>query len=163
MSRIEFDALPADARLWIFAANRSLGQTERREVLRAVDDFLDEWTAHGIPLAAGRDLRYDQFLLIGVDERRAGASGCSVDALVRRLREVHVRMDVDFLDNAPVLFRTGNGIERVSRDDFAARVAAGAVTLDTVVFDNSLSQVGDVRLGRWETPAGRTWHRRAFF
>jgi len=37
------------------------------------------------------------------------------------------------------------------------------VTLDTIVFDNTVTSVGDVRSGRWERPAAGAWHGRAFF
>ena len=81
MPRIAFDQLPSDARLWIFAAERPLSAVERDRVLAETDAFIDQWTAHGVPLTAARDVRYDQFVLVGVDERAAGVSGCSVDAL----------------------------------------------------------------------------------
>ena len=38
-----------------------------------------------------------------------------------------------------------------------------SVTLDTIVFDNTITRVGDVRSGRWERPAADAWHGRAFF
>lgn len=163
MPSIDFDALPASARLWIFAADRPLGESDRERVLREVDAFIDQWAAHGTPLSAARDVRYDRFVLIGVDERQADASGCSVDALVRRMRTLQATLGVDLVDNAPVLFRDGEAIHRVSREDFAARVASGDITLDTVVFDNSLARVGDLRQGRWEVRAAQAWHARAFF
>jgi len=76
MPRTTFDTLPADARLWIFAADRELAPREREYLLGTVDQFLDHWQAHGHPLTSGRDLRHDRFLLIAVDEAAAGASGC---------------------------------------------------------------------------------------
>ena len=65
MPRIPFDQLPSDARLWIFAAERPLSTTESRRVLDETDAFIDQWAAHGVPLMAGRDLRHDQFVLVG--------------------------------------------------------------------------------------------------
>ena len=84
MPQIPFDQLPPDARLWIFPAARPLNDEERRRVLAEADVFIDRWMAHGVPLTAGRDLRHDQFVLVGVNERAAGVSGCSVDALDRK-------------------------------------------------------------------------------
>ena len=40
-------------------------------------------------------------------------------------------------------------IRHVPRDRFAALAASGSVTLDTIVFDNTITRVGDVRSGRW--------------
>ena len=69
MPRQPFAALPDSARLWVFAAARPLAAAERDALLAAVDAFLDEWNAHRVPLDCARDLRYDQFLLVG---RRPG-------------------------------------------------------------------------------------------
>jgi hypothetical protein len=163
MPRISFDQLPADARLWIFPAARQLSAEEKRRVLAEADAFIDQWTAHGVPLTAGRELRHDQFMLVGVDERAAGVSGCSVDALVRRMQQLESALGVELVNNGPVLYREGQAIERVSRDRFAELVASGTISLHTVVFDNTLTRVGDVRGGRWEVPAADSWHARAFF
>ncbi len=69
---------------------------------------------------------------------------------------------MSILDHAPVLFRRGNAIERLPRPQFAELARQGAVSPDTVVFNNSLTRVGEVREGKWETPARASWHGRAF-
>jgi hypothetical protein len=161
--RVSFDELPADARLWIFPASRPLDEDERRRVLVETDAFIDQWTAHGVPLSAAREIRHDQFVLVGVNERAAGVSGCSVDALVRRMSQLQSMLGVELTNNAPVLFRRGERIERLPREQFAELAAVGEVGLDTVVFDNTVDTVGDVRDGSWEVRAVDTWHARAFF
>ena len=163
MPRVTFDALSADARLWIFAAERPLAGEERARVTREVDAFIDQWAAHDVPLTAARDVRYDQFIFVAVDERAAGASGCSVDALVRRMKGLQVEMGVELVNHAPVLYRDEAGIARVSRERFADLVESGAIGPRTVVFDNTLTKVEQVRAGRWELPAGESWHGVAFF
>ena len=55
--RVPFTEMPPDARLWIFAAERPLSDTEQESLLAVVDEFLEHWAAHGAPLAAARDLR----------------------------------------------------------------------------------------------------------
>jgi len=159
--QVPFDELPPDAKLWIFPAARPLNEDERRRVLAEADAFINQWMAHGVPLTAGRDLRHDRFVLIGVNERAAGVSGCSVDKLVRSMDQLGRELGVELVDNAPVQYRDGDTIKRVSRDQFAELVAKGAVNLDTVVFDNTVTNVGDV--DRWEVPAKAAWHARAFF
>ena len=162
MAVVPFDDLPSDARLWIFASERPLSSAEAESLLTIVDQFLMHWKAHGVPLTAGRDWRYDRFLLVGVDEASAGASGCSIDAMVRHLQQLESALGVSLLDHGPVLFRRGTAIERLPRPEFAALARQGAVSPDTVVFNNTLTRVADVREGKWETPARASWHGRAF-
>ncbi len=67
------------------------------------------------------------------------------------------------MDHGPVLFRQGGEICRKPRHEFAAMAEAGEVDADTIVFDNTLTTVGQLRAGAWEIRAGDTWHGRAFF
>lgn len=163
MPQVAFDELPEDARVWIFSAERKLTDTERARLLAEVDAFIDQWGAHAVPLTAGRDLVYDRFLFIAVDQRAAGPSGCSVDALVRQMKTLQDEIGVELVNHAPVLFRQGGEIARVGREEFAELAQAGEVGPDTTVFDNTLTSLGDVRAGRWEVPASNAWHARAFF
>ena len=163
MPRIAFDELPEDARVWIFSAERKLTEPERLRLLADVDAFIDQWGAHAVPLTAGRDLVYDQFLFVAVDQRAAGPSGCSIDALVRQMKGLQDEIGVELVNHAPVLFRQGEAIARVPREAFAELAEAGDVGPDTTVFNNTLTSLGDVRAGRWEVPASASWHARAFF
>ena len=163
MSRVGFDVLPEDARVWIFSAERELTAVEQERVLADVDRFIDQWGAHSVPLVAGRELQYGQFLFVAVDQRTAGPSGCSIDALVRQMKELEHELNVELVNHAPVLFRRGTHVERVSREDFSELIADGHVNLATTVFNNTLQVLGDVRAGRWEVPASESWHGQAFF
>ena len=128
-----------------------------------MDAFIGQWAAHTLPLTTARDLRYDQFIFVAVDERAAGASGCSIDALVRRMKGLQAELGVELVNHAPVLYRDGADIARVSRERFADLVESGSISQETVVFDNTVTTVGAVRDGRWELPAANSWHGRAFF
>jgi hypothetical protein len=163
MPRIAFDQLPPDARLWIFAAERPLSTAESTRILDETDAFINQWMAHGVPLSAGRDLRHDQFVLVGVDERAAGVSGCSIDALVRRMQQLESVLGLELINNGPVLYREGESVVRVPRDRFAELAASGTVSPSTRVFDNTVTRVGDLLAGKWEVKAADSWHARAFF
>lgn len=162
MPLVAFDQMPPDARLWIFAAERPLGEDDRRRLFAIVDGFLEGWRAHGLPLTAARDWRYDRFLLVAVDEASAGPSGCSIDAMVRQIEDLERAIGVALLDHGPVLFRREDRIERLTRPEFAALARTGVVSPDTIVFNNTLTRVAELREGLWETPARGSWHARAF-
>jgi hypothetical protein len=163
MPVVSLGTLPDDARLWVFAAERALAPAEADAVLGTVDAFLGVWAAHGHPLRSARELRESRFLIIAVDESAAGASGCSIDALVRQIRSLEGALGVTLIDHGPVVFRDGGVIRRVPRDEFAALARDGKVTPDTVVFDNTVSRLAALRGGGWEGPASASWHGRAFF
>ena len=163
MPLIRFEQLPETSRLWVFGMDRDLDPDDRQTLAEGVDLFLDSWKAHGEPLTVAREWRHERFLLVGVDEASVPPSGCSIDALVNALKELEGRLGVTMVDNTPVWYRDGEGIQRVSRQDFGALVAEGRVTPETVVFNQSITQLSQLRDGRWETAASRSWHGRAFF
>lgn len=163
MPRRTLDAMPDDARTWVFGSSRPLEAAEEKELQTEVDRFLDEWQAHGHALTCAGDWRYGRFLIVAVDERTAPPSGCSIDAMVGTLKSLGRRLGVDLVDNGPVWFRGEDGsLERVSRAAFGQAAIEGQVTKDTIVFDNTITRLSQVRAGGWERPAGDTWHGRAF-
>ncbi len=158
-----FERLPDRARLWMFASERPLSDAERVALLGRVDGFLARWKAHGAPLAAGRAWLHDRFLAVAVDESVTPPSGCSIDALVRMLKELEAEIGAKLVDNAPIHYRSSRGVERVSRGRFRELADAGEVTPDTPVFDNTVTRLEEFRGGKWEGPARRSWQGRAFF
>lgn len=162
MSRIAFEALPDSARLWIFAADRALTSPEREALGSSVEMGLAEWNAHGSPVTWAYRLEREQFLLIGVDESTTALSGCSIDGAIRQIRALEERLGLSLLDNARVFYREGDSIRGVARSEFRALAEAGRVDANTVVFNNVIGTLGDLRAGLWEVPAHRSWHGTAF-
>jgi hypothetical protein len=163
MSLTTIDQLPDSARLWCFAADRPLSADETARLLGHVRDFLGEWAAHGQPLRTACDWRRGRFLLVAVDERAAGASGCSIDSLTHRLGHIEAELGVRLRDGAPVWYLEPRGqgvVRQASRQEFRALAEEGRVDGATTVFDLTAGRLADVREGRWERPAAESWHAR---
>lgn len=163
MPRIDFSELPDHGRLWVFPVSRPLTDDEARRCLEVVDDFLARWAAHGSPLRSGRQWRDGRLLLVGVDVDAEAPSGCSIDALVNRLRTLGDEMGATFIDHGPVWYKDGGEIRSATRPEFKALAGEGRVGPDTRVFDTTLTKVSELREGKLERPARESWHGRAFF
>jgi len=154
MPIVPFESLPDDARLWIFGAEHPLAGPAADRLLTEVDDFLATWRAHGAPLACARDWRDGRFLAIAVDQRTAGASGCSIDGLFRRIQGLQAELGTSFVAGGRVYYRDPAGaIQSVPRHAFAA----AGVTPDTRVFDTALTTAGEYR-GGFEKRVAESWH-----
>lgn len=159
MSLVDFEELPDSARVWAFGAGRSPSPTETAHLLDRMEDFLEEWTAHDRELRTGFDWREHRFLLIGLDEDRGAASGCSIDALHRQIRDLEEELGTELLGRGRVWLEDERGrIRSLDRAAFRRLAAAGEVGPETVVFDLTVDRVADVREGRWRRPAGESWH-----
>jgi len=158
MAATSFRQLPGEARVWIFAAGEPLTGDNADALLAATDDYLDSWQAHGLPLTCARDWRDDRFLAIGVDQRDAHASGCSIDGLFRVLQRLEPALGTSLVVGGRVFYRDADGtIACASRADFATRAQAGSIADATPVFDTSITVASAYR-ERFEQPAAASWH-----
>jgi hypothetical protein len=158
MPIVPFDSLPDDARVWVFGTERVLTPAESSRLLGVADAHLERWAAHGAPLTSARDWRDDRFLTIAVDQRTAGASGCSIDALFRQLQALERELAVGIVGGGRVFYRGADGkAEATDRADFVVLAERGEVTPDTLVFDPTVQTLGAWRSG-FERRARDSWH-----
>lgn len=153
-----FNEFPENARVWVYGADQDLGEKAKSTLLAEVDNYLTQWTAHGVPLSAARDLSDDRFLTIAVDQNRAGASGCSVDGLFRALKSLEPQLGAAIVTSGLIFYRDADGhIRSVTRDKFSELGAAGTVSGDTQVFDPSVTSLREWR-SRFRSRAADSWH-----
>ncbi|WP_375419433.1 hypothetical protein [uncultured Hymenobacter sp.] len=156
-----FDQLPDAARVWIYQARRLLTETELRAAAPALTEFVADWTSHGRALRAGAAFFHQQFLVIGLDESQAGASGCSIDASVHFVRALEEKGGVGMLDKSQLAFLVDGAVRLLDRRELRAAVAAGELSAESLYFDNTITTVGQLR-ATWPAPAGQTWLRKYF-
>jgi hypothetical protein len=158
MPMVNFDTLPDDARVWVFGAAAEVDEIDATRLLAAVDSFLFQWKAHGHPLTCAREWRNDRFLVVGVDQRTEGASGCSIDGLFRTLQGLEAAIGTSLVAGGKVFFRDSlQLVHAVSRQEFEGMAARGEVSRDTRVFDTTVTSAGKFRSG-FELAAGAGWH-----
>ncbi|MGH7539744.1 MAG: hypothetical protein ACRELC_01975 [Gemmatimonadota bacterium] len=153
--------LPDDARLWVFGADRPLTGEEVVGLEARLSGFFEGWAAHRVDLVAGSRIEERRFVLVGVDEARARASGCSIDALQRVVGELEGTLDVRLRDGSLVFYREGSGeVMACDRAEFRRLGERGEITGRTPVFDTTIDRLAAWRAGRFERPASASWHAR---
>ena len=105
--------LPDESRVWLHLANRVLSDEELVGWAEAMEGFLSNWTAHGQGLRASWSLFGRRLLVVGLDESLAGATGCSIDQLMRLIQSEGMGLTppVDWLTRTHTLYK-GDGIWR---------------------------------------------------
>jgi hypothetical protein len=150
--RIDMNQLDDQARTWLFGISPSLDETKSQRLLATVDQFLDEWAAHGTPVTSARELLFNSFLAIAVDER-SETSGCSIDRMFGLLRQFERDLGVSILDANRVFVRHADGrVEALSRAGFRDRG-----DLHTTVFDTTAERLSEIRSGHWIRKAEDAW------
>ena len=158
---ILLDQLPDGARIWVYQAGRALTTAEIGAVLPHLARFAEEWTSHGRDLHATAEILHQQFLVIGLDEGVAGASGCSIDASVRFVGQLEQLLGTGLLDKSHLAFLHEGAVWRLRHSELKAAVAAGTVGPDTFYFDNTVATKGELSRA-WPRPAAQTWLARYF-
>ncbi|GAB2945697.1 hypothetical protein GCM10027048_08450 [Hymenobacter coalescens] len=159
---VAFHELPATARVWIYQASRPLTDAELTAVQPALQQFSEAWTSHGRTLRASAEVRHRQFLVIGLDEAVADASGCSIDASVRFVRELEERLGLQLLAKEDMAFLSPEGeVLLVPRRELKQAVLTGVLRPDSPYFDNTVAQRAELERN-WPAPAATTWLARYF-
>jgi hypothetical protein len=158
---VAFDQLAPQARIWIYQASRPLAPEEIIPALPRLAQFAEEWTSHGRTLLASAEFLHRQFLVIGLDETVAGASGCSIDASVRFVRQLEEQLGVQLLEKSRLAFLRDGEVWLLENRELRAAVADGRLTADTFYFDNTLLTNEQLQQ-KWPAPASETWLSRYF-
>lgn len=156
---VPFGQMPVDSRIWIYQSNRTL-DTQEVEIASAVLlNFTEQWTAHQNNLKASFTILYNRFIVLAVDEKAAGASGCSIDSSVRALHQLQDELGVDLFNRTLVYYKAEEDyIDSAEMSDFKAMLAKGELSSDTVVFNNMIQQIDQLET-EWEVPVSKSWHK----
>ena len=156
---VAFETLPDTSRVWIYQANRSFSDQEQQEISARLEQFVEQWTAHGADLKASYELRYNRFIILAIDQEVNGATGCSIDASVNFIQQLEKDFDVVLLDRMNVSYKQGEYIAYKSLTDFRKMAKEKAVSPKTIVFNNLVNNKAEY-LSEWEVPASESWHKR---
>ena len=158
-----FSSLPDQARLWIYASDRTLQKDEIHQIRLLFDEFIADWHSHGRKVSAEFDILHNRFVLLAANIPDADISGCGIDASVHALEQIAHRAGFSILSGLHILYKSGAGtIESAPRPVFRQLVRTESITGETIVFDTSLTHVHQLRAGSFELPAQSSWHATVF-
>ena len=158
---VNFSEMNASSKVWIYTSDRSFKDEEIVEINKLVEAFINTWKRHGDDLKASFEIKYNQFLVLAVDESYNNISGCSIDASVNLIKQLEQQFNVDLTNKLNLPFRNVADINVVSYADFQSYAKQGKISPDTIVFNNMVGTVGDYKT-KWEVEASSSWHKRFF-
>jgi hypothetical protein len=156
---IPFEAISPQARVWIYQANREFSDQEKAVAEDYLKFFAEKWTAHSQTLKASFDIRYNHFIILSADEGYNAASGCSIDASVRAIKEIEAKISIQLFDRNQIAFKKEESIEIIPLNRLKEKYLDGAWDENTLTFNNLVNIKGQLETD-WIIPAGRTWLKR---
>ncbi|MCU0430961.1 MAG: hypothetical protein MUF42_13435 [Cytophagaceae bacterium] len=148
-----FTGFPESSKLWVYQASQSLSPEQEAKLLQRLELFLQDWTNHGNQLKADGKFLFGRFLVLVVDESKVPASGCSIDASMRLVKELEQLLEIRFTDRMMLVYLSEE-IHSCPLQELPAEVHEG-----TLIFNPMVSTLGDWR-NSWLSPLHKTWVRR---
>ncbi len=155
----EYQNLPNNARVWVYQSDREFTPEELTIITSKAKEFVAQWTRHGDDVKGSFLIKYNQFLVLAVDENFNSVSGCSIDASVHFIQQLEKEFDVDFTNKLNISFKDENRINIVKMSDFQKFAKDGKIHASTIVFNNMV-QTKEAFESDWETTANNSWHQR---
>lgn len=156
---VKFEDLEDAARVWIYQSSSVFSEKEAQEISLKLHGFVSSWQRHGDDLKASYCIKYNQFIVLAVDEVLNNVSGCSIDASVNLIKQLEKEFTVDLTNKLNISFKDGSSINIVSMADFQKYAKLQKITSSTIVFNNMITTKGDLK-NKWEVPASESWHKR---
>lgn len=156
---VEIDQMPPEARVWIYMADRKITPGDAAHIDRILRAFTNEWAAHGAPLKSSFQILRDRFVLLAVDERTQGPSGCSIDASVNVVKQAAEETGIDFFNRNLVPFVMDDDIVVFRLGELKQKYADGVWNAQTPTFNILAGTLEEIR-NHWTVPAGASWLKR---
>lgn len=154
---VPFDQLPGDSRIWIYQSDRPFTSEQISLIRKKLNQFVENWTAHDKMLSSGFELFYDLFIVVGIDEKMALASGCSIDKSVNVMKELERELNLSLLDRMNFAYKMDGKVFTVNREEFEQKRMEGLITDETIVFNNLVDRKSALT-EEWEVPMRFSWH-----
>jgi hypothetical protein len=157
---IPFEQMPDHARVWIYQANRPLTANETQLIKQTLEAGTLGWEAHGAPLQASFEIRYNQVIVVAVNESVNQASGCSIDASTRWFKELAANLGIDFFNRDLALVR-GESLELIPIGQIKSQVQAGNIRPTDTLLRPLTDQIVSYR-SEWLCPVNESYISRHF-
>ncbi len=158
---VDFESLIDSSKVWVYQSTREFTEKEVEEISEVLRDFVDTWKRHGKDLKASFQIRYNQFVILAVDESYNGISGCSIDASANMFKNIEDKYNVDMFNKLNIAFKYGDHVNIVTLSDFQKYVKEEKINSKTIVFNNMITTKKELE-NRWELAAEDSWHSRYF-
>jgi hypothetical protein len=159
---IPFRKMANHSRIWVYQADRKLNKVELTFVNDVLEKFCEQWNSHGSLMPSSFDIRFDQVIILAVDESSLGASGCSIDSSVRTLKTIEQELGINLLDQGKVGILNAERTLQVSQAlGIKSKVTEGIIQADTIVLNPVVQRKSDLE-NNWLISAKDSWLNKFF-
>ncbi len=156
---MKWDDFDEGSRIWIYNSTKPFSSNEMGLVQKELDQFCKDWTSHNNQLYALGRIMHQQFIVIMLDESKAGASGCSIDKSVAFIRNLQQKYGKDLFNRMNFSYLSDDGVISVDKEAFKEAYHKNEINDDTLVFDHLVNSKAALNEA-WKKPLKDSWHKR---
>lgn len=154
-----FDALPADARVWIYKCATPLSAGQQAVIRERGAAFTGAWRSHGQVVVGSLEVLNDHFIALAADIKDMRICGGAIDASTRLVKELERDLGLQLTDRMVVVYKLNGALHACRVPQLEELVKNGTLTGDTIVYDDLVATKADLD-ARFRTPLRNTWMAR---
>jgi len=152
----DINKMPANAKTWIFAANRKLSKDEQYQIENLTKDFTSKWVSHNQPVVSDFEIMNDVFLVMMVDENSCHLGGCGSDDLFNFVKETGAKLNLEFLNRLQVEFLKDGETIISTKQKVIEMHESGKISDDTIFFNKNILYKSEFEM-KFNTPFSEFW------
>ncbi|MFM2048980.1 MAG: hypothetical protein RI955_1528 [Bacteroidota bacterium] len=154
--QFSIDSFPADARVWIYQADRNLNEYEVLQCKQTLQSFSQQWTSHQMPLKAATEVLYNRFVVFYVDESANEVSGCGIDKSVNLVKQIEQQLGVDFFNRTQITYQTNDEVKAFALADAKKLFTENVINANTIIFNNLVNTKHELDT-EWKQQLAESW------
>lgn len=156
---MNWEDFPDDSRVWIYNSSQAFSNQEVESINLELARFCQDWTSHNNQLFASAKVFHNKFIILMLDESKAGASGCSIDKSVALIKNLQQKYGKDLFNRMNFSFVENGQVISMEKEQFKEAFENGKLNDDTIVFDH-LVKTKKALQSEWTKPLKDSWHKR---
>ena len=158
---VDFNLLDDSSRVWIFQSDKIISDDKIDLIKSELKTFLPNWSSHGKELKCSFEIKFNLFIIIGVDSSVNNASGCSIDTLTNFIFDIQSKTDLNFFNRLAIAYKLNDKTCINSMSKIKEMIKTNEFFSDTIVYNN-LVKTKKEYIAAWETLAINSWHKNLF-
>ena len=144
------------SRVWIYQSSRLFSLSEALQIEDLLNDFVQRWNTHGVPVKGYANLLFGQFVVVIADETATGVSGCSTDSSVRVIKQIEQQFGVNMFDRQTLAFIVKDKVQLLPLAQLNYAATNGFINPDTLYINNLVATKEEL-LNNWMIPVKQSW------
>jgi len=144
------------SRVWIYQSSRLFSLSEALQIEDLLNDFVQRWNTHGVPVKGYANLLFGQFVVLIADETATGVSGCSTDSSVRVIKQIEQQFGVNMFDRQTLAFVVKDKVQLLPLAQLNYAATNGFINPDTLYINNLVATKEEL-LNNWMIPVKQSW------